>query len=97
MAFDDERVQAHLIIRGRVQGVYFRGTLKERAESLAVGGWARNLEDGSVEAVFEGSRVSVNAVIAWARIGPPAARVESVEIAWGELPPEAEARGFEVR
>jgi acylphosphatase len=97
MTSDGEQVRAHLIIRGRVQGVYFRGTLKQRAESLGVDGWARNLDDGSVEALLAGPRVAVDAVIAWARIGPPGARVDSVEIAWDELPPQAEARGFEVR
>ena len=75
-------VRARLIIRGRVQGVFFRASLKQQAEALGIDGWVRNLDDGSVEASLEGLRSSVDAVIAWARVGPPGAAVESVQIRW---------------
>jgi acylphosphatase len=65
-----------------VQGVYFRGSLQEQAERLGVKGWVRNLDDGSVEAVLEGSREDVDAAIAWARTGPPGAHVESLDAQW---------------
>lgn len=81
-------------IRGRVQGVWFRGATQEQARRHGVDGWVRNCDDGAVEAVFEGAAQAVAALLAFARRGPPAARVESVE----ELPetPSGE-RGFDVR
>ncbi len=90
------RVQAQLRIRGRVQGVYFRAGLKRRAEALGVRGWARNLADGSVEALLDGRRDAVQAAIAWAREGPPGAYVESVEIDW-PAPSGPPPGDFEVR
>jgi acylphosphatase len=88
------RVRAHVLVSGRVQGVWFRGSAVETAERLGVAGWARNLPDGRVEAVFEGPRDAVEAAIAWCHRGPPAARVEGVEVGWEE--PAGET-GFRVR
>jgi acylphosphatase len=76
-----EVLQLHtirLLIRGRVQGVSYREALREEAVRLGVTGWVRNLADGSVEAVLQGKPDDVGALTAWARRGPPAARVESV-------------------
>ena len=70
----------NLRIHGRVQGVGFRYLLAREAERLGVKGWVRNRRDGSVEALLDGAPVQVDALIAWARIGPPAARVERVEV-----------------
>lgn len=75
-------VRAHVWVSGRVQGVWFRQSTAERAMELGVGGWVRNLEDGRVEAVFEGSPVAVADAVAYARTGPEHARVEDVEIAY---------------
>jgi acylphosphatase len=72
-------VRRHLRIRGRVQGVWFRGAMAEEARRLGVAGWVRNLPDGSVEAEVEGEPEAVDAIVAWAHHGPPAARVTSVE------------------
>ncbi|HLK10958.1 MAG TPA: acylphosphatase [Candidatus Binatia bacterium] len=72
-------VRTHLLVRGRVQGVWFRGAMAEEARRLGVGGWVRNLADGGVEAEIEGAPAAVDAIVAWARRGPPAARVTSVE------------------
>ncbi len=70
----------HLRIRGRVQGVWFRESMRIEAERLAVSGWVRNTADGAVEAVVQGQALAVEALIAWAHKGPPLARVERVEI-----------------
>ncbi len=69
----------HLRISGRVQGVGYREAMCFEAERLGVTGWVRNRRDGTVEAVVQGASVTVDAIVAWARLGPPAARVTSVE------------------
>lgn len=69
-----------LLIKGIVQGVGFRAALREVALSYGVYGWVRNRNDGSVETYLEGEEEKLNAVIAWAKRGPPRARVSSVEI-----------------
>ena len=73
-----DNVRKHVVITGRVQGVWFRARTQEEAESLGVTGWVRNLPDGSVEAVFEGEVSAVAAVVKWCGKGPPHAIVDSV-------------------
>ncbi len=68
----------HLLITGRVQGVGFRESMRREAGRLGVTGWVRNRRDGSVEAMLDGPAAAVEAVLAWARHGPPAARVTDV-------------------
>lgn len=70
----------HLLIKGRVQGVYFRQTMMETAEKNNVLGWVRNLPDNRVEAMLEGSISNVDAVVEWARFGPAGAYVEDLNI-----------------
>ncbi len=82
-------------VRGRVQGVFFRGATQEQAQRLGVAGWVRNLPDGSVEALLEGPQGAVEALLAFLAQGPPAARVEGLE-AQEDLPVEG-LDGFEVR
>ena len=65
----------HVIISGRVQGVWFRANTRQKAEQLGVTGWVRNTHDGCVEAVFEGEKM-----LEWCNHGPPLAKVENVEI-----------------
>jgi acylphosphatase len=74
-------VTSHLRISGRVQGVGFRFALHREAVAHGLAGWVRNRRDGTVEAVLQGDAAAVEAVRAWARRGPPAARVERVDAA----------------
>lgn len=75
-------VRARLRIEGRVQGVFYRGSMNAEARAIGVCGWVRNRADGSVEAVVEGPRSAVERLIAWARQGPPGALVTDVHIEW---------------
>ena len=77
-------VTRHLIIAGRVQGVWYRESMREAAEARNVTGWVRNLSDGSVEAVVQGEADRVEALIAWCHRGPPLARVTAVRSEAGE-------------
>ena len=70
----------HLTVRGRVQGVGFRWFAKEEAESRGLSGFARNREDGSVEVEAEGDPEAVDAFVERLRSGPPASRVESIDV-----------------
>ncbi|MCL9814060.1 acylphosphatase [Natranaeroarchaeum aerophilus] len=88
------RTRAHVFVSGRVQGVFYRATTKETAESKGVHGWVRNLEDGRVEAVFEGNEDAVEAMVEWCHTGSPAASVEDVDVEYEE--PQGED-GFRIR
>lgn len=77
------KLSKHLKIFGKVQGVYFRESMRQECLRLGVTGWVRNLEDGCVEAVVQGEELLVKEIISWAHKGPPAARVEKVEIQEG--------------
>lgn len=72
--------RVHLWISGNVQGVGFRASARRRAKNSNVTGWVKNLEDGRVEAVFEGEEENVAKVMDWAREGPTIASVEDVEL-----------------
>lgn len=89
------KVIRRLAITGRVQGVGFRLYMERKARGLGVTGWVRNRADGSVEALLQGERGSVEALAAWARVGPPAARVASVEPSAAE-PGERAGTGFDL-
>jgi len=69
----------HLLVSGKVQGVFFRQALKVVAKKNNVLGWVRNLKDGCVEAIIEGDNNSINSVIEWTRIGPANSRVDDIE------------------
>ena len=89
------RVRAHVFIRGFVQGVFFRYETRRIAHRYSITGWVRNRRDGRVEAVFEGEKTDVDAMIAFCRKGPPSATVTGVEVFWEE--PTGESTGFQVR
>lgn len=80
----------HLVVRGRVQGVFFRASAQREARQLGLTGWVKNRNDGAVELVAEGEEDQVKDLLAWAQSGPSTARVDRVETRWrsytGEFP-----------
>lgn len=89
------QTRAHVFVSGRVQGVYYRASTRDAAREKSVTGWVRNLDDGRVEAVFEGEEDAVEAMVDWCHKGSRRAEVEDVEVEWGE--PTNEFDGFEIR
>jgi len=79
-----ELVRAHVFIEGKVQGVFYRSWTRSMAESFGLTGWIKNLEDGRVEAVFEGETEKVEEMIAKSKEGSKAAEVKHVDIMWEE-------------
>jgi len=76
------RARARFRVIGLVQGVWFRQSAANEANQLGLAGLVRNRADGSVEGVAEGPREAIEALLRWSRRGPPAARVEAVEVEW---------------
>jgi acylphosphatase len=76
-----ERV--HLVIHGRVQGVFYRASAREKAMELGLTGWVKNRVDKTVEIVAEGERKKLDALIEWCYVGPPDAYVSDVDVNWG--------------
>lgn len=89
-----DRLRAHVIIEGRVQGVSFRAAAREQARSTGVEGWVRNLDDGRVEAIVEGPAQAVRHMISWCHHGPQFAHVDRVDIEWQA--PTGQERGFRI-
>jgi acylphosphatase len=77
-----EMIRAHLLIAGKVQGVGYRYHTEQVAKNAGLKGWVRNLQDGRVEAVFEGDRLVVESMIRWCHQGAPAAIVTEVKVAY---------------
>ena len=88
------RAKAHVVFRGVVQGVNFRAHCRGQALGVGLTGWVRNREDGSVEAVFEGDRRTIEDAIAWNQTSQPHAEVSAIEVTWS--PPADEFRRFEI-
>lgn len=89
-----ERIRRRVVVRGEVQGVFFRDSTRSEASRHGVAGWVTNRPDGAVEAVFEGAPEDVEAAVSFMRTGPPRADVRDVEVV--EEEPEG-LNGFEVR
>ena len=87
--------EAHVIVSGRVQGVWFRGNTQRVAADAGVRGWVRNLPDRRVEAVLQGERIAVESVIDFMRNGPPGAAVIDCIVSW--RPAEEVFHGFDIR
>lgn len=77
-----DTARVHLLIRGRVQGVYYRASMLQEAQKLGLTGWVRNRPDGSVEAVAEGPRSQLEKLISWCWKGPPGAKVSRIDPQW---------------
>ena len=90
----DEVTRRRVVVRGKVQGVFFRDSAQQEAEREGAAGWVRNRDDGAVEAVFEGDPGAVERLVEWCRSGPSSADVEDVEASDEE--PEG-LSGFEAR
>jgi acylphosphatase len=84
-------------VSGRVQGVGYRDALRREAERAGVTGWVRNRRDGTVEALLQGTPEGVEAVVAWARRGPPMARVSAVAVEAAGPETDGPCAGFELR
>ena len=93
-SYADRMMRRRVIVSGDVQGVFFRDGCRREAERLGVNGWVRNVEDGSVEAAFEGDERAVDAMVSWCGRGTEQARIDRVESFVEE--PEGD-RGFTVR
>ncbi len=90
----DEKVRAHVVISGRVQGVFFRMETKTAADNYNVSGWVRNTRDGNVDAVIEGDKENVDEMIQWCWRGSPLSRVNDVKVEWEEFKGEFETFGI---
>jgi acylphosphatase len=73
-------IRRRVVVRGTVQGVFFRASCQREAAARSVAGWVSNRPDGAVEAVFEGADAAVEALVEWCRQGPPHAHVSGVEV-----------------
>jgi acylphosphatase len=84
------KIRAHIVVRGKVQGVYFRQNAQRICNEYGVTGWVLNVDDGSVEAILEGDKNSVEDAISWFRVGPPDAHVEKIELSYDRYSGEFE-------
>ncbi|MBE0447301.1 MAG: acylphosphatase [Actinobacteria bacterium] len=87
--------RAHILIEGRVQGVFFRASMKEEAERYGIKGWVRNLPGGDVEALIEGENAAVDELIKWCWQGPPGAMIDHITVEWE--PPKGEFESFLIK
>ena len=92
---DSQPERLHALVRGHVQGVYFRSTTQATAARLGLLGWVRNRPDGTVEVEAEGPRTALDDLVTFLRRGPPGARVSGVEFKW--LPHTGQLSEFDVR
>lgn len=90
-----DTAEAHVVVSGRVQGVWFRGNTRHAAAAAGVHGWVRNLPDRRVEAVLQGERAAVETVVGFMRTGPPGSLVVDCVVSW--RPPGERFHGFDIR
>jgi len=88
------KIRAHIIAKGKVQGVYFRQNAQRICNEYRVTGWVLNVDDGSVEAILEGDKNSVEDAIGWFKVGPPNAHVEKIELSYDKY--SGEFQGFRI-
>ena len=87
-------IRAHVFVSGTVQGVYYRANTRDQARDRGIDGWVKNLEDGRVEAIFEGPEADVESMVEWCHEGSPRAQVTDVQVEY-EAPKGLD--GFEIR
>ncbi|OYT27502.1 MAG: acylphosphatase [Candidatus Altiarchaeales archaeon ex4484_96] len=87
--------KAHVIVSGRVQGVFYRANTRDKARELGLTGWVRNTSDGRVEAVFQGEKEKLKQMIKWCHRGPGYAKVSDVKVDY--LKPEGDLENFIIR
>ena len=87
--------RVRVVVSGRVHGVWFRESCRRQAAVAKLSGWVRNLDDGRVEAVFQGDSAAVDTLVAWCQEGPPSAVVTRIVVE--EQPPLADEQGFSIR
>lgn len=92
---ENMKVRAHIFLKGRVQGVFFRTTTRREAMKENVTGWVRNTTDGRVEAIFEGNKENVENLINFCRHGPTGAKVTKIDVQWEEY--RGEFQDFKIR
>jgi acylphosphatase len=85
----------HLVVSGRVQGVFYRASTREVGETLGLAGWVRNRYDGTVEAHVQGDPATVAAMVDWCRQGPPHARVDDLQV--DDVPADPGLTEFRIR
>jgi len=90
-----DEARTHLFIEGRVQGVFYRSFIRDLAHILGLNGWARNLRNGRVEALFEGKRDIIEIAIKECHAGPPGARVSNIEVEWETF--VGDQKGFSIK
>ena len=88
-------MRVHVVVSGRVQGVFFRAKTQEKAQQLGLTGWVKNLSEDRVEAVFEGEKAKVEQMVEWAKKGPSGAIVNDLDLSWEEY--RGEFSNFEIR
>lgn len=87
--------QLHAVVSGRVQGVWYRASTQQKAQSLQLVGWVRNLSDGRVELVAQGSKENLEALLQWCYQGPELAEVSGIDFQWESA--ESRLLEFETR
>lgn len=83
--------QVHIIVRGRVQGVFYRACAREEANKLNITGWTKNREDGAVEIIAEGEEKDLKRFVDWCKQGPPASNVTDIQSSFSEATNEFES------
>jgi acylphosphatase len=90
-----EKSKCHVLVSGKVQGVFFRQHTLEMAKKLKLKGWVRNTENGKVEAIFEGEKEKIKKILEWMKIGPPLAKVENLSVNWENF--KGEFKDFKIK
>lgn len=89
------KARVHIIVKGLVQGIFFRVGAKEKARQLGITGWVRNLDSGKVEIVAEGEKKKLEELVEWCNKGPSSARIEEIKTEWQSC--KAEFKNFDIR